>query len=57
MSEKLPKSDFEWCHINKDTIVDYNPDDDVRYIIEVNLTDPEHLHDYLNDYPPAPEPL
>ena len=57
MSQKLPISNFEWCRITENDIQCFEPTSDVGYIVEVDLTIPKELHDYFNDYPPAPEPL
>ena len=57
MSQKLPISNFEWYQITEDEIRCFEPSSDVGYVVEVDLTVPEELHDYFNDYPPAPEPL
>ena len=57
MSQKLPISNFEWCQITEDEIRCFKASSDVGYIIEVDLAVPKELHDYFNDYPPAPEPL
>ena len=57
MSQKLPFSNFEWCQITEDEIQCFEPSSDVGYVVEIDLTVPEELHDYFNDYPPAPEPL
>src|SRR5690606_13083739 len=62
---KLPHSDFKWENIkeyylndneiNVEKILNINVDDDRGYIFEVDLIIPKELHDYFNDYPPAPE--
>ena len=57
MSQKLPISNFEWYQITEDEIRCFEPSSDMGYVVEVDLTVPEELHDYFNDYPPAPEPL
>ena len=57
MSEKLPISNFGWCQINVDEIRSYDTNSDIGYIVEVDLTVPKDLHNYFNDYPPAPERL
>ena len=57
MSEKLPISNFGWCQINEDEIRSYDTNSDIGYIVEVDLTVPKDLHNYFNDYPPAPEHL
>ena len=54
---KTSISNFEWYQITEDEIQCFEPSSDVGYVVEVDLMVPEELHDYFNDYPPAPEPL
>ena len=53
MMESLPYKGFKW--INDFNITKLNKDINIGYIIECDLTYPEHLHDLHNDYPLAPE--
>ena len=58
MSQHLPVSHFEWCPPTRellDSILTQADDASLGYMIECDLTVPDHLHDLLNDYPPAPE--
>ncbi len=59
MSCKLPINNFEWINgedINEDIIMNYNEEnDDIGYVLEVDLEYPKELHDLHNDYPLAPE--
>ena len=57
MSQKLPISNFESYQITEDEIQCFELSSEVGYIVEVDLKVPKELHDYFNDYPPAPEPL
>ena len=57
MSHKLPISGFKWLPVEQmtyDKIMSY-VDNDIGYVLEVDLKYPEHLHDKHNDYPLAPE--
>jgi len=57
MNQHLPIGDYKWEE-SKDfstEIIKNLPDDGARgYLFEVDLHVPDHLHDYLRDYPPAP---
>ncbi|XP_065188224.1 uncharacterized protein LOC135818999 [Sycon ciliatum] len=60
MSQHLPVSHFEWCPPTRellDSILTQADDASLGYMIECDLTVPDHLHDLLNDYPPAPEKM
>lgn len=55
---KLPDSQFEWLPDNQIESFDVqaNSDDsDTVYVLEVDLSNPKHLHDFPSDYPLAPE--
>lgn len=54
MTEPLPYGGFEWCDVNIDvmTVPDDSP---VGYILQVDLTYPESLHDLHKDFPFCPE--
>lgn len=59
MCEYLPISEFKWIQASPDfteEVILYHPDDDeVGYILEVDLEYPDELHDVHNCYPLAPE--
>lgn len=56
MMQYLPRSNFEWVSSSKITEILNNPDDAKHgYLIEVDLSYPEHLHNEHNDYPMCPE--
>ncbi|XP_065193853.1 uncharacterized protein LOC135825046 [Sycon ciliatum] len=58
MSQHLPVSDFQWEEPTEellDTILKSPIDSPRGYFLQVDLVVPEEVHDYLNDYPPAPE--
>lgn len=59
MTEKLPISNYSWCdtmnlnnveHIKR-TILNTSDNSDIGYILEVDLSYPQNLHDKHNDYP------
>ena len=58
LSEKLPCRDFEWVleeSILKELINNLPGDnDDIGYVLEVDLHIPAEYHNYLKDLPPAP---
>ena len=53
MTQPLPTGEFKWVYTKK--ILD--PDPNLGRIYCVDLEIPENLHDYLNDFPVAPENL
>ena len=57
MCKKLPLNNFKWHYnkIDEKKIMKYSDDDDVGYILEVDLEYPKELHDLHKDYPLAPE--
>ena len=57
MCKKLPYDDFKWHYgrMDEKRVVKYNDDDDIGYILEVDLDYPKELHDLHKDYPLAPE--
>ena len=60
MSEPLPTGEFRF--LDSDEIEDFEldsktTDDNMGYILEVDLDYPHYLHDKHNDYPLAPEKL
>jgi len=60
MSEPLPVGNFRFLSDQEISDFDLNsipPDSDTGYIIECDLTYPQHLHNLHNDYPLAPEHL
>ena len=60
MCQPLPISGFEWEEPTPELLqhILSHPDDDGRgYMVECDLTVPEHLHDLFSDYPLAPEKL
>ena len=56
MCMKLPYGNLQWSNDIKtsDDVMKYE-DNDVGYLVEVDLHYPKHLHDYHKDYPLAPE--
>ena len=59
MEESLPEKDFTWMSEEQIATLDVTKiadDSDSRYVLEVDLEYPVHLHDLDNDYPLAPEP-
>ena len=58
MSEKMPYKDFRWVDIeNTPSVEEMLLDDELGYILEVDLEYPSELHDLHNDYPLAPETM
>ena len=57
MCKILPFKNFKWHYskIDEKKILKYGDEDDVGYILEVDLEYPKDLHDLHNDYPLAPE--
>ncbi len=57
MVNNLPYGNFKWSNDIKSSqyILNYNPETDVGYFLDVNLHYPKHLHDYHSLYPLAPE--
>ena len=57
MCKRLPFKNFKWHYskIDEKTILKYSDEDDVGYILEVDLEYPKELHDLHKDYPLAPE--
>ena len=57
MCKNLPYADFKWnfSKIDEKKILNYNDEDDIGYILEVDLDYPENLHDLHKDYPMCPE--
>ena len=55
MSEKMPHKDFKW--VNDLPLEEMLLDEDLGYVLEVDLEYPDELHDLHNDYPLAPEPM
>ena len=58
MSEKMPYKDFRWVDIeNAPSVEEMLLNEDLGYILEVDLEYPDELHDLHNDYPLAPETM
>ena len=72
MSEKMPYKDFKWVNTDEllgkvNNVNEVEPleevltkvllDEDLGYILEVDLKYPSELHDLHNDYPVAPETM
>ena len=59
MSEKMPYGDFKWVNIENTSVKEVLDkvllNEDLGYILEVDLEYPSELHDLHNDYPLAPE--
>ena len=56
MCMKLPYGNLKWCNDiqSTDDVMKYE-DNDIGYLLEVDLHYPKHLHDHHKDYPLAPE--
>ena len=57
MCQYLPTGDFKWNNDEWDTekILELKDDANIGYLFEVDVSYPEELHDYFNQYPPLPE--
>ena len=56
MSQYLPYEDFEWVkNIDGFDVMSINEKRDTGYIFEVDLENPDELHELHNDYSLAPE--
>ena len=59
MSQKLPVNDFKWIDdtskINEEIIKNYDGNNDIGYIFEVDVTYPKKLHDIHSDLPFLPK--
>ena len=60
MSQPLPTGDFQWISEDRlqkvqNEIMDISPNANYGYILEVDLEIPVEMHDYFNEYVPAPE--
>ena len=54
MSKKLPVNGFKWTDINKineEFIKNYNENDNLGYILEVDVRYPKRLHELHSDLP------
>ena len=64
MSQSLPYQDLKFSDVGLDEILKTPDDSEIGYIVEVDLScemetkeETEKLHDYLKEYPPAPESM
>ena len=61
MSEKMPYKNFRWVDVGNTSVEEVLTkvllDEDLGYILEVDLEYPSELHDLHNDYPLAPETM
>ena len=57
MCQYLPVGDFKWNTDEWDTdkILNLKDDAEIGYLFDVNVSYPEELHDYFNQYLPLPE--
>ena len=58
MCKKLPYGDFKWYYgrMDEKRVMKYSDDDDdIGYILEIDLDYPKELHDLHKNYPLAPE--
>ncbi len=51
MSQYLPHNNFQWINANTINIEKLDEDDEIGYILEVDLEYPSNLHNDHNDYP------
>ena len=58
MSEYLPYEGFEWLkNVDEFNVMSISEKSVIEYFLEVDLQDPDELHELQNDYPLAPEKL
>lgn len=59
MCRKLPIKEFKWRHkaLTLSQIQSWDPEGDVGYFVECDVTIPTSLHEHFNDLPPFPESL
>ena len=58
MSEKMPYKDFKWVDVESAPPLEKMLlNEDLGYILEVDLEYPNELHNLHNDYPLAPETM
>ena len=60
LSQYLPTSGIKWFtekEINKTDLAKYKEDGKKGVILEVDLENPQELHDLHNDFPVAPEKM
>ena len=58
MSEYLPYEGFKWLkNVDKFDVMSINEKILIGYLLEVDLENPDKLHELRNDYPLAPEKL
>ena len=51
MNQYLPYGGFTWVNPNKFNLENVKPDSEIGHILEVDLTYPNELHDFHNEYP------
>ena len=57
-SQKLPVGGFRWVHgLTVEDIINFDPESDIGYFVEVDCHVPDNLHDYMNDLLIFPESL
>ena len=59
MCKKFPYGDFQWHYgrMDEKRVMKHCDDDDIGYILEVDLDYPKEFHDLHKDYPLAPESM
>ena len=58
MNEYLPYEGFEWLkNVDEFNVMSISEKSVIEYFLEVDLQDPDELHELQNDYPLAPEKL
>ena len=51
MSQSLPTGGFRWVNVDPNEIGDLAKRDDIGYLLEVDVSYPQELHDSHNDLP------
>ena len=55
MSQLLPYKDLKFSNISKEEVLKTSDNNEVGYILEVDLHIPRKLHDKFKEFPPCPE--
>ena len=54
MSQKLPVGKFEWVEMNIESLLNHSDNDDIGYLVDVDLDYPDSIHESTQEFPLAP---